>query len=271
MTFTSKKFINDFQNAFRYGMADALRHLSSLQKVDVTGVERTLYPIIRATVIKYLESIGYFYLTQHPNFFVIGETSISGTSKRADGFICDPVNGIPLYALEVGIGSSDKFWSDYQKSIDEWSRTGILGAFILLFENSGNDSSLYRLDSSVLRTPLNETFCIYPLILPVNPGFQDAMLSLTCFDYFERHQQFILNVMTISDRDPGEIRRWTTNLISPIIEEENRFLVNRVFNTEIVTIHQLKDAFDKKTDVIVLQGGICPFNNFNDEMGRIFF
>src|SRR5581483_6431998 len=100
MILTENRFISDLQEALRRGMVAALGQHQLLTKNGATGVERTLYPKIRETAIEYLEALGYSYLTTDPNFFVIGEVGVPGTNKRADGLICEPDTGSPVFALE---------------------------------------------------------------------------------------------------------------------------------------------------------------------------
>jgi len=269
MDYTDLTFVEDLQNALRCGMTEALRQFRALTNVDVKGVERTLYPIIREYALKYLDSIGYSYLTKDPSFFVIGETTISGTSKRADGFICSPELGEPIYAIEVGISDSSKFWEDYEKSVDEWSRTGIFGVFILFFDSTGDDVKLNRLDGAILRTPKSDNFRIMPLILPLDPSFDSALESITYFQYFSRHNKLTLRAITLSDRTE-EAHRWTTNIIAPLLEKQNKFLINRILSSKIIDRKRFKDALSISPELIVLQGGICPFKNFDEDMRKKF-
>lgn len=274
MNYSDSTFIQDLRDGLRCGMTEALRLYKSLSSVDVSGVERTLYPTIREYTVKYLDAIGYHYLVSNPSFFVIGETTIAGTSKKADGFICDIEIGKPLYVIEIGISNTDKFWDDYRKCVDEWSRTGILGAFILFFDSNGSDEKVNRLDGSVLRTPKNENFEIYPLVLPTNPNFYNAFESITCFRYFERHSDLLFNMITLSDRTNkgviGKAERWTSDVIAPLLEDRRKFLVNKIINTEAIDFTTLDNALKLKPEVIVLQGGINPFRKFDKDMRNAF-
>jgi len=268
--YSNPRFIEDLKNAFRCGMTEALRQLKSLKSVDVEGVEKTLYPTIREYTLKYLDSIGYNYLTRYNNFFVIGETTILGTTKRSDGFICSSELGEPIYAIEIGISDSKKFWSDYKKCIDEWSRTGILGVFILFFDEKGDDPILFLLDGSELVTPKKEEFKIFPLVMPLKPSFERAMESKTCFQYFNRHNEMVFRILTISDREEKDIRKWTDDLVSPILEEKEKFLINRILNAGDIDEKKLRDILEDKPNLIIIQGNKSPFSDFNKETRKHF-
>lgn len=247
--------------------AEALRQFNSLGDVSVTGVERTLYPMIREHALRYLDALGYSDLTRHPGFFVIGDTTISGTRRKADGFICAPDLGEPIYALEVGFGGLDKFESDYQKSVNEWTRTGLLGIFILLFDVSNDCDPIYRLDGATLSTPRNEGFAIMPLVLPITPRVETAFESITCFQYFERHGQRLLRRgITFSDRAATDVRGWTSEFIDPLFERNRQFFVNSVLDTTRLDEQRLVDLLQKEPQLLVLQGKISPFKSFTEEL-----
>lgn len=271
MDYSSPIFVNDLRNALRCGMTEALRHHNSLAAVDVTGVERTLYPMIRDYALKYLQAQGYNYLTDDPNFFVIGETSILGTKRKADGFICAPDIGQPIYALEVKIAGLDEFEEDYRKVTNEWSGTGLLGAFILLFDRKKDCRDVYRLDGATLTTPRNDGFAIMPLILPLDPSVEDAFESATCYEYFRRHgRQLFVTALTLSGIRWTRTVPWTSDVIAPVIEQGSKRLLNSIVETENFQPARFQTFLNRNPSLIVLQGGRCPFRSFDAPSRRLF-
>lgn len=253
------RFVTDLQEALRCGMVEALGQHQKLTKLGASGVERTLYAKIREKAVEYLNSLGYSYLTSDPAFFVIGEVTVPGTNKRADGLICDPTSGNPVYALEVGMAGAGKFHEDFEKTLEEWTRTGLNGVFILLLDTEGGNDKIYSLDGAVLRTPRKESFVIYPLILPTKPSLGAALLSTTCARYWDRRSGQTVRVLAFSDRDRGEVIKWTTDLIQPVAEAEQKMCVTEIFDPSKKSDTEAFKLFsDFRPQIIIAQGVQSP-------------
>jgi len=156
-----------------------------------------------------------------------------------------------VYAIEIGIGDARKFWQDYHKSITDWASAGVAGVFVLLLQVGDEDGAAW-LDGAVLRTPRNHDFAIYPLILPLGDQLNEEMRkSITAVEFFRRHrQELVQRILTISDRDPGEVRRWTSDVMGPAAAELGRILHHELVRSAEST---RQTAYMEALDVLVVQ------------------
>lgn len=67
-----KHWIDDLRDALRAGMVNSVELLRELKTLDVSGVERAVYPEIKSKAIDYLRALGYRRLVENPGFSSLG-------------------------------------------------------------------------------------------------------------------------------------------------------------------------------------------------------
>jgi hypothetical protein len=261
MDFQDLTLIRTLQEAFREGLVKAWQQLETYPDYDVTGFERTIYPLWHAHTLNALRSAGRADLADSEGLILIGEVALSGFPKRADAFVCCPDRKQPIFAVEFKIGGRACFEADWSKIRNEWTQTSLQGAFLILVDTVGDCVDLHRMDGGILRAPHRPNFLIMPIILPVSQTTVRAEESGT-YRWAHGTVDRPLHSVTLTDRVEFEgVHLWTNRILNPVCAGFHREYRNHVVDLCNFTPNMLDCLAETSPEVIILQAEESPLFN----------